>query len=83
MSDRRRLSELFENAAQALLEISRIMLNQAVKDEKVSKRELAIESKVHRMEVKSKQILAEADKPFPEVDIKVVREMISKIVPKE
>lgn len=80
MSDRRRLSELFENIAQQFLEISRIMSKQAMKDEKVSKREMAIENKIERMEIKSKQILDEASKPFPDMPSEVIREMIKTIV---
>lgn len=66
MSDRNRLSQLFEEAAQAFLEISRIMLKAAQKDSRQNKREYAIEQKVKNLEERTAKVLNDLSRPHPE-----------------
>lgn len=81
MNDREKLSKLFEDAAQALLEISRIMANKSGAERKESQKEYAIRKKREDLELKSKDIIRDLSKPFPETNPKV-HDMIGNLVEK-
>lgn len=66
MSDRDKLAKYFEDAAKALLEISRIMKDSAEHTRTMNKREQALKYKQDRLEAKSEAVLRDLSKPHPE-----------------
>lgn len=77
MSDRDKLGVYFEQAAKALLEISRIMKDSAEHARTMNKKEMALKIKQERLEEKSEAVLKDLSKPHPEVKpeiLKLIRE---------